>query len=224
MVFTGKTNKGGTLMKVVGINGSARKDGNTSVLIRKVFEELEAQGIETSLINLGPQSVNGCLACMKCFENQDGHCVQTKDRFNGWLDEMRTADGIILGTPVYFADISGQIKCFLDRAFMVARANGNMFKRKVGAAVAAARRAGTVSAFNSLNAYFTISQMIIVGSTYWNMGFGREKGEASQDGEGLQTMANLGKNMAWLLKSIAAAKDSVPPPETSTAVATNFIR
>jgi multimeric flavodoxin WrbA len=216
--------KGEILMKVVGINGSARKDGNTSILIRKVFDELEAEGIETKLVNLGPQSVNGCLACLKCFENKDGHCVQKKDSLNEWLDEMAAADGIILGTPVYFANISGQIKCFMDRAWMVARANGNLFKRKVGAAVVAARRAGSVSAFHSLNTYFTISEMIVVGSTYWNMGYGRDKGEAVQDGEGLQTMANLGKNMAWLIKSIEASKDRVRAPETTSAVMTNFIR
>ena len=194
------------MMKVIGINGSARKDGNTSILIRKVFDELEAEGIETKLVNLGSQSVNGCLACMKCFENKDGHCVQDKDALNEWVDDLAAADGIVLGTPVYFANISGQIKCFLDRAWMVARANDNMFKRKVGAAVVAARRAGAVTAFHALNAYFGISEMIIVGSTYWNMGYGREKGECLKDGEALQNMANLGKNMAWLIKSIAASK------------------
>jgi len=193
-------------MKVIGINGSARKDGNTSILIRKVFDELEAEGIETKLVNLGPQSVNGCLACMKCFENKDGHCVQDKDALNDWVDEMAAADGIILGTPVYFANLSGQIKCFLDRAWMVARANDNMFRRKVGAAVVAARRAGAVSAFHALNAYFGISEMVIAGSTYWDMGYGREKGECLQDNEALQNMANLGKNMAWLIKSIAASR------------------
>ena len=193
-------------MKVIGINGSARKDGNTSILIRKVFDELEAEGIETKLVNLGPQSVNGCLACMKCFENKDGHCVQDKDALNEWVDEMAAADGIILGTPVYFANLSGQIKCFLDRAWMVARANDNMFKRKVGAAVVAARRAGAVTAFHALNAYFGISEMVIAGSTYWDIGYGREKGECLQDGEALQNMANLGRNMAWLIKSIAASR------------------
>ena len=211
-------------MKVMGFNGSARKDGNTSMLIGKVFEELEAEGIETQLVNLGPKSVNGCIACMKCFENKDGHCIQTKDPLNGWLDEMKTADGIILGTPVYFAELSGQIKCFMDRTGMVARANGNMFKRKVGAGVVAVRRAGAVSAFHSLNGYFAIAEMMIVGSTYWNMGYGREKGEAMQDGEGMQTMANLGKNMAWLLKCIDAAHGSVIAPETDMGVVTSFIR
>jgi len=211
-------------MKVMGFNGSARKDGNTSLLIRKVFDELEAEGIGTKLVNLGPQSVNGCLACMKCFEKKDGHCVQDKDSLNEWLDEMATADGIILGTPVYFANVSGQIKCFMDRAWMVARANGDMFKRKVGAAVVAGRRAGTVAAFHALNNYFTISEMVVVGSTYWNMGYGRAKGEALQDGEGLQTMANLGKNMAWLIKSINASREAVRAPEISMSVATNFIR
>jgi multimeric flavodoxin WrbA len=196
-------------MKVVGFNGSARKDGNTSILIRKVFDELEAEGIETKLVNLGPQSVNGCLACMKCFENKDGHCVQDKDRLNEWVDDMAAADGIILGTPVYFANLSGQIKCFLDRAWMVARANNNMFKRKVGASVVAARRAGAVTAFHALNTYFGISEMIIAGSTYWNMGFGREKGECLKDEEALQNMANLGKNMAWLIKAVAASQKKI---------------
>jgi multimeric flavodoxin WrbA len=194
------------MMKVIGINGSARKDGNTSILIRKVFDELEAEGIETGLVNLGPQSVNGCLACMKCFEKKDGHCAQDKDALNDWVDQMAAADGIILGTPVYFANISGQIKCFLDRAWMVARANDNMFKRKVGAAVVAARRAGSVTAFHALNAYFGISEMIIAGSTYWNMGYGREKGACLKDDEALQNMANLGKNMAWLIKTLGASK------------------
>ena len=193
-------------MKVVGINGSPRKDGNTAQLIGKVFEELNAEGIETELIHLGAQSVNGCLACMKCFDNKDGHCAQKKDGLNQWVDQMAAAEGIILGSPVYFANLSGQIKCFLDRTWMVARANGNLFRRKVGAAVVAARRAGAVSAFHSLNSYFTISEMIVVGSSYWNMGYGRNKGEVLQDSEGLQIMTDLGKNMAWLLKSIAAER------------------
>jgi multimeric flavodoxin WrbA len=216
--------KGGIGMKVIGFNGSARKDGNTSVLIGKVFDALEAEGIETRLVNLGPNAVNGCIACMKCHQNKDGHCIQTDDALNDWLDEMRTADGILLGTPVYFAGISGQVKCFMDRTGMVARANGNMFKRKVGAGVVAVRRAGSVSAFHSLNAYFSIAEMMIVGSTYWNMGFGRDKGEALQDGEGLQTMANLGKNMAWLLKCIEASKGRIGIPETALGVVTSFIR
>ena len=211
-------------MKVIAFNGSARKDGNTSILIRRVFDPLEAEGIETKLVNLGPQSVNGCLACMKCSQNKDGRCVQDKDGLNDWLQEMKAADGIILGTPVYFAQISGQMKCFMDRSGMVSKANGNLLKRKVGAAVVAARRAGTVSAFNALNAYFTIAEMMVVGSSYWNMGFGREKGDALKDGEGMQVMDNLGKNMAWLLKSIEASRDKVREPDTAIDVVTNFIR
>jgi multimeric flavodoxin WrbA len=112
---------------------------------------------------------------MKCFEKQDGHYIQTKDHLNEWMDEMKPVDGIILGRPVYFADISGQLKCFMDRTGMVAIANGNMFERKDGAAVAAVRRAGAVSAFHSVNSYFSIAEMIIVGSTYWNMGFGMDR-------------------------------------------------
>ena len=211
-------------MKVIGINGSARKGGNTSILIQKVFEPLTAEGIQTELINLGAESVRGCLACMKCLAKKDGYCIQDQDALNDILDAMKDADGIILGTPVYFADISGQIKCFMDRSGMVARVNGNLFKRKIGAGVVAVRRAGSVSAFHSLNAYFTIAEMIIVGSTYWNMGYGREKKEVLQDDEGMQTMANLGKNMTWLLKSIEASKGKVPLPETSMTTITSFIR
>ncbi len=211
-------------MNVIAINGSPRKDGNTSVLIKTVFEELEAQGIETKEINVGSKLIRGCIACMKCWENQDGHCAQTKDPLNDWLDEMREADGIILGSPVYHAGLSGQLKVFIDRTAMVAIANQDMFQRKAGAAVAAVRRAGAVATTSFLNTYFTSAQMILVGSSYWNVGFGMDKKEVLKDGEGLQTMQNLGKNMAWLLNSIKASKDQIPEPQIRMDVITNFIR
>ena len=211
-------------MKVIAINGSPRKDGNTSVLIKTVFEELEVQGIETKEINVGSKLIRGCIACMKCFENQDGHCAQKKDSVNDWLDEMRKADGIILGSPVYHAGLSGQLKVFIDRTAMVAIANGDMFQRKAGAAVSAVRRAGAVTTTSFLNTYFTSAQMILVGSSYWNIGYGMDKQEVLKDEEGLQTMQNLGKNMAWLLKSLNISKGQVPEPQTSMDVITNFIR
>lgn len=209
-------------MKIIAFNGSPRKDGNTSTLIKTVFEELEKEHIKTEEIHTGAKQIHGCIACMKCWENKDRHCVLKNDNLNEWIDKMCEADGIILGSPVYCADLSGQIKSFMDRTSMVACANNDMFQRKLGASVVAVRRAGSVHTFHSLNAYFTIAQMIIVGSSYWNMGFGMEKGEVLGDGEGLQTMRNLGINMAWLLKSLKAA--NIPHPQTKVEVLTNFIR
>ncbi len=209
-------------MKVIAINGSPRRTGNTSILIQTVFKELKAEGIEAEEINVGTKHFRGCLGCMKCAENLDGHCVIRNDDLNDIIDKMKDADGIILGSPVYCADISGQMKVFMDRVSLVSAVNGNIMTRKVGASVIAVRRAGALTAFHSLNSFFTILQMIVVGSTYWNMGFGMEEGEVLQDEEGLQTMRNLGKNMVWLLKSIKTAK--LPEPETKIEVFTNFIR
>lgn len=211
-------------MKVVAFNGSPRKGGNTSIMIQTVFAELEKHGIQTQEIAVGSKPVQGCMACMKCWERKDGCCALKKDSLNDWLEIMRNADGIILGSPVYCADLNGQIKSFIDRASMTACANDDMLKRKVGASVVAVRRAGGVHTFGSLNLFFTITQMVIVGSSYWNVGYGMEKGEVMQDAEGLQTMRNLGLNMAWLLESIEKSKDIVVPPVTQRAVSTNFVR
>ncbi len=189
-------------MKVVGINGSARKDGNTALLIKQVFKELEKQGIETELVQLAGQKIHGCIACYKCLSTQDRRCAVTDDFANACIEKMDKADGIILATPTYFAGCSAQIKALIDRSGFVARSNGDMFKRKVCAAVVAVRRAGAIHAFDTLNHFFTIGQMIIVGSTYWNIGVGREIGEVEKDEEGMLTMTALGINMAWLLKKI----------------------
>ncbi len=191
-------------MKVVAFNGSPRKGGNTSLLIRNVLDVLENQGIETETIQVGGKSIHGCIACYKCFENKDCHCSVDKDMLNECIDRMVAADGIILGSPTYFACMTPEIKALIDRAGMVSRANGMMLKRKAGAAVVAARRAGAVHTFDSINHFFTINEMIVPGSTYWNMGFGREKGEVENDAEGLAAMKTLGENMAWLLKKITA--------------------
>lgn len=191
-------------MKVIAFNGSARKDGNTAILIKQVFSELEEQGIETEMIQLSGQKIPGCIACYKCFENKDQRCSVKNDVVNDCIEKMLQADGIILASPTYFADVSSELKALIDRAGLVARANDDMFRRKVGAAVVAVRRAGSIHAFDSINHFFLISQMIIPGSSYWNMGFGLEKGDSKKDEEGLQTMATLGRNMAWLLKKIQA--------------------
>jgi multimeric flavodoxin WrbA len=189
-------------MKVVAFNGSSRKDGNTAILIRYVFHELETEGIETELIQLSGSKIHGCIACMKCFENKDQRCSVKDDITNDCIGKMLDADGIILGSPTYFANVSTEMKALIDRAGMVSRANGDMLARKVGAAVVAVRRAGAIHVFNSINHFFFIGQMIVPGSSYWNLGMGRQKGEVESDEEGIQTMKVLGINMAWLLKKL----------------------
>ena len=189
-------------MKVVAISGSARKDGNTAILINNVFQELEKEKIETELIQLAGKKIRGCLACMKCFENQDQRCSNKNDVLNECLEKMIEADGIILGSPTYFSNVSTEIKALIDRAGLVAIANDHMFKRKVGAAVVAVRRAGSVSVFDAINYFFFINQLIVPGSIYWNMGIGYDKGDVEKDEEGIQTMKVLGENMAWLLKKL----------------------
>ena len=191
-------------MKVVAFNGSARKEGNTAMLIGIVFEELKNEGIETELIELAGKDMHGCIACYGCFGNQDQRCAVDNDFINDCIQEMLEADGIILGSPTYFADVTAEIKALIDRSGLVAKANGDMFARKVGTAVLAARRGGSIHAFDTINHFFTISQMIIPGSNYWNFGIGLEKGDVDTDEEGKQTMRLLGQNMAWLLKKTRA--------------------
>lgn len=190
-------------MKVVGFNGSARKKGNTEAMIQRVFEELETESVETELVRLSGLTLKGCIACMKCHTNKDRRCAVTDDDMNFCIEKILEADGVILGSPTYFADVSTEMKALIDRAGMVAIANDHMFRRKPGAAVVAVRRAGAIHAFDTMNHFFTIGQMIIVGSSYWNMGFGLERGEVTSDEEGMETMKNLGINMAWLMKKIA---------------------
>jgi multimeric flavodoxin WrbA len=191
-------------MKVVGFNGSARLDGNTAILIRNVFTELEKEGIETELVQLSGKTIHGCLACRECSRNKDRRCSQKNDFGNECIDKMAAADGILLGSPTYFADLSPEIKALIDRAGYVAKANGNMFRRKVGAAVVAVRRAGAIHAFDSLNHFFLISEMIVPGSSYWNIAIGRDKGDVLNDAEGIETVRTLGRNMAWLLQKLSA--------------------
>jgi multimeric flavodoxin WrbA len=191
-------------MKVVAFNGSARKDGNTAILVHRVFDELEKEGIATELVQLAGRPLRGCGACRKCFEKRDRRCHGPADFANDCIEMMLAADGIIMASPTYFANASPELLGLIGRAGMVAIANDAMLKRKVGAAVVAVRRAGAVHAFNSINHFFFISQMIVPGSSYWNLGIGRNIGEVEADEEGLGTMRNLGINMAWLLKRIAA--------------------
>jgi len=189
-------------MKVVAFNGSSRKNGNTGILLKTVMAELEAAGIETELVDLAGKNLQGCIACTKCFKNKDKRCGGPKDELNDYLAKMIAADGILLGTPTYFADVSANMKALIERTGMVSRANGDLLQRKVGAGVVAVRRAGAIHAFNSLNFFFFIGQMIVPGSSYWNLGIGREPGEVENDKEGMDTMHTLGRNMAWLLTKL----------------------
>ncbi len=189
-------------MKVVAFNGSVRKDGNTAIMIKHVFKELEQEGIKTELVQLAGEKIQGCIACNKCFSAKNKRCAVTDDIVNECIEKMEQAEGIILGSPTYFADCTAQIKALMERAGFVSKANGEMFKHKVGAAVVAVRRSGAIHAFDTLNHFFTIGQMITVGSSYWNIGVGREIGEVGKDEEGLLTMSILGKNMSWLIKKV----------------------
>lgn len=191
-------------MKVVAFNGSPRKDGNTALLLNHVLGALKKEGIETELFDLGGSRFRGCSACGKCFENKDQRCAFDDDFVNGCIEKMVEADGILLGSPTYFADVSSPMKALIERAGFVAKANDDMLKRKVGAAVVAVRRAGSTHAFAAMNHFFLIGQMIIPGSSYWNMGIGLDKGDVENDEEGIRTMRVLGENMAWLLKKLKA--------------------
>ncbi len=191
-------------MKVVAFNGSPRADGNTSILLRYVLREIEAEGIATELVQVGGRKISGCTACLECVRNKDQRCSVTDDILNECLGKMAEADGILLGSPTYFTDVTAEMKALIDRAGYVARANGGMFRRKAGAAVIAVRRQGALHAFDSINHLFLISEMIVPGSTYWNIGIGREKGEVEKDEEGVRTMKTLGRNMAWLIKKLNA--------------------
>ncbi len=211
-------------MKVIAINGSPRKQSNTQLLLERVCRRLEKHGIETEIIRIGGQPLRGCLACGKCFENQDGTCIIKNDIMNGVIAKMVEADGILLGSPTYFSDVSTEMKALIDRAGYVTLANGEQLRGKVGAAVAAVRRAGAQHVINSMHHFFSIQQMPIATSSYWNMGYGAAAGEVEYDSEGMQTMDNLAENMAWLLKLIEAGKDTVPLPETDRSQQMNFIR
>jgi multimeric flavodoxin WrbA len=190
-------------MNVIAFNASPRKDGNTRRLIDAALAEIEREGIETEVVNIGRKKVHGCIACMKCFENLDRRCIFDDDLINGCIEKMAAADGIIIASPTYFADMTPEAKALIDRAGFVGIANGNLFSRKVGAGISVARRAGAVTTVDSINHFFGISDMVTVGSTYWNVGFGLEKGDVDSDVEGIRTMQRLGQNMAWLVKKIA---------------------
>jgi len=189
-------------MKVLAINSSARKDGNTAILIDTVFEELKKEGIETEMVQLAGRMIEPCKACWACGGKKN--CIHKKDLFHEIYEKMLQADGILLGSPVYIANISANMQAFLERASVVADMNReeNLLRHKVGAAVTAARRGGALNALDAMNHFFMLQDMFIVGSSYWPMAYGRMPGEVRNDQEGIETMRNLGWNMAYLLKAL----------------------
>ena len=189
-------------MKVLGINCSPRKGGNTEILIKEVFRSLEENGVKTEFFQLGGKKVNGCIACMKCRKAKDGKCHQKNDVLNKVIQKMVKADAIIIGSPTYFSDLSTEAKALIDVAGYSLRGAGNPLKKKLGAAVISVRRTGAIHAFDSINHFFLINEMIIPGSSYWNIGVAGQKGEVINDEEGMQTMRVLGDNIAWLLKKL----------------------
>jgi multimeric flavodoxin WrbA len=191
-------------MKILAINGSARKDGNTAILIRHVLSVLEAEGMETEMVQLAGQAIRGCGSCNVCVKLQNKRCSISGDPVNDIIAKMIEADAIILGSPVYFTDITPDLKALIDRSGRVCFANGMLFKRKVGAGVIEVRRGGATHALDTIYHFLHITQMIIPGAPYWNFGFGREIGEVEKDAEGLANMKGLGENMAWLLKKLHA--------------------
>ena len=211
-------------MKVLAINGSPRENGNTAQAMQLLLKELQDEGIETELVTIGQETIHGCISCFKCAENSDGRCGAFNDAVNELLPKMVAADGIVLGSPVYFCGINGAIKAFLDRAFFVSWINGGLLRLKIGASVVAARRSGGTPSFDQLNKYFQISELMTVGSCYWNVVHGFQPGEVQQDLEGLRIVRTLGRNMAWLLKLVENGKGQVALPQSEEPVMTNFVR
>lgn len=211
-------------MKAIAFNGSPRKNGNTYAALKLVTDELVKEGIETEIIHVGNKTIKGCGGCAVCAKNQDEKCAAVKDEVNDWIQLMKDADGIILGSPVHYSGIAGTMKSFLDRAFFVAGVNGGMFRHKVGAAVAAVRRTGGMPTVNGLYHFLNYSEMILPTSNYWNVVHGLKPGEVEQDGEGVQIARVLGKNMAYVMKLVEAGKGKVEAPKKEEKVYTHFIR
>lgn len=193
-------------MKVVAFNGSPKKEGNTYNAIKTVAAELEKEGIEVEIVHVGNKVIRGCIACGGCSRNKNERCVLDKDEVNEWIQKMKEADGIILGSPVYYSAIAGTMKSFLDRAFYVASVNGGLFRHKIGASVVAVRRSGGIPVFDQLNNFINYSEMIMPTSNYWNVAYGAAPGEVTQDEEGMQIMRVLGNNMAFLMNALEGTK------------------
>lgn len=210
-------------MKVVAINGSPNREGNTYHLIKMVADELKNENIDVEIIHIGDKLIRGCMACYQCAKNRDERCV-IDDEANLWIQKMKEADGILLASPTYYSSIAGTMKSFLDRAFYVSAVNRGLFRHKVGASVVADRRAGGIPVFDQLNNYMLYSEMVLASSNYWNVAYGMMPGEVEADQEGRQIMSILAKNMGWLLKVIESSKEAIDKPKQEKKIFTNFIR
>ncbi len=202
---TNKTNTPASVswdMKVIAFNGSPRKNGNTHRALQLALDALAKEGIDTELVDMGSETVAPCQACRMCRQKKDRRCKIEDDRVNEWIAKIADADGLLIGSPVYFGSMTAQTKAFIDRVGTVNRANSDLFKRKVAAAVAVNRRAGALATFHELNDFFLIGQMIVVGSTYWNIITAQDAGDIDRDEEGQRIMRDLGRNMAWALKKL----------------------
>ena len=209
-------------MKVIAINGSPNKNGNTWFALKTVGDVIIGEGIDFEIIHAGLQPLYGCIACKKCKESLNNKCSINSDGLNNYINVIREADGIILGSPVFYSGIAGTMKCLLDRLFYVAGANGNWMRHKIGASVVAVRRSGGSATWSALNYYLTISEMTVVSSNYWNIIHGAKPGEAEQDAEGVQIMQVLGANMAWTLKT--KQTNEIYAPKQTQKIFMNFVR
>lgn len=190
-------------MRVVAFMGSPRKKGNTARLTDMVLGEVRAAGHEAERYDICGAPLRGCTACMGCATNQDRRCVVTSDGVNEWIAAMDGADAILLASPTYFANVSAEMKALIDRAGFVAKVNGDMFRRKIGAGIVAVRRSGAAPVFDAMNRFFLIGQMVVPGSSYWNLGVGLEPGDVEGDAEGVETMRTLGRNLVWAMEGLA---------------------
>ncbi len=192
-------------MRVLGINGSPRRDGNTGVMVGWVLDELTKLGVETEMFHLAGKPLRGCIDCRRCFVNKDQRCNMRGDALNSIIERMMGADAMVIGAPTYFANVNAEVKALIERVGMVAAANDHMFKRKVGAAVVSARRGGAIDTFNAINHLYLHAEMIVPGSSYWNMGFAPKGRDIEDDAEAERTMRTLGQNMFWVLEKIVPA-------------------
>ena len=211
-------------MKVVAINGSPRAEGNTYQSLAIMAERLKEKGIEVEILQLGTGEISGCIACLGCTKTKDERCILRNGPVNEYIQKVKEADGIILGSPVYFSGINGGMKSLLDRMFYASAANGGLFRNKVAASVVAVRRSGGVNAFNQLNHYLLYQEMLVVSANYWNVIHGRAPGEIEQDLEGVHTLTVLADNMAWALKLIEHGKGTIEAPSKPNKVFTHFVR
>jgi multimeric flavodoxin WrbA len=214
----------GVKMNVVAFNGSPKEQGNTAAALQLVAAELEGAGVTVNIVHLGKEVISGCIACGACIKNRNERCIIESDKVNDYIQLMKNADGILIGSPVHFASIGGTMKSFLDRAFYVSGVNDSLFRHKVGAAVVAVRRSGGVTTFDSLNHYINYAEMVMPGANYWNVIHGTRPGDTVKDEEGEQIMRTLGRNMLWLLQLIEAGKSTLPAPALERKVYTNFVR